>query len=198
MDSIPRPPADGTPWNPAWGRAVVTALKALVPRSSPTVEVDRSSGGVVLRARVVGSRGRSSSAAATTLDTPFRIKDASTVPGTPAAKVIVVWGSVQNATPTMDSYGLDTVPEHTFTSAGTYNGYLKFNGSATTVEWSTSAVPSDTSSYGYLLIGTVTVVTSGAGYAVSDIKQNVKSSLMCRNADGTGSIWLWYALLNAA
>ena len=94
----------------------------------------------------------------------------------------------------MDTYNLDTAPEHTFGSNGTYNGYLKFSGSAVTVEWSTSTVPADDSSYSYLLIGVVTVATSGGGHAVTDIKQNVGSSFRCRYVDG--STWGWTALKN--
>ncbi len=126
---------------------------------------------------------------------PFEIKDASTTGGTPAAKVTVGWGTLQHVIPTMDSYGLDTAPEHTFSSAGTYNGYLKFahSGPVVTVEWSTSAVPADDTSYSYILIGQVTVASSGGGYAVTTIKQNIFSSFLVRRI-GSSSTYIYTAL----
>ena len=126
---------------------------------------------------------------------PFEIVDASTTAGTPAGKIKVGWGTVQDVTPTLGGTGLDAAPEYTFSSANTYNVYLKFSGGACTVEVSTSAVPTDDTSYSYCLIGIVTVAASGGGYAVTDIKQNLFCSFKARKI-GSTSTWIWTALAN--
>ena len=124
--------------------------------------------------------------------TPFLIADASVATGTPAAKVSVAFGSVASIVPTMDGTSLASAPLHTFSSAGTYNGYIDYSSGVAIITWSTSAVPDDTSTHTYALIGQVVVAASGGGYAVTSVAQAVFCSYFVRYCSGT--IWFWTAL----
>ena len=125
---------------------------------------------------------------------PFQIVDASTGGGTPAANIKVLFGTFYSPTlgttidVTLGGTSLTLGPTLNFGGAGTYKVYLDTDLSTfCTVQSTTGAVPSDNSvtPETYMLLGVVTVVTSGSGLAVGTIQQGVTgafSAVLCSNA----------------
>lgn len=137
--------------------------------------------------------GSASSGGGGVTDYPFKIVNASTLAGTPEAKAKVLFGHISNYIPTMDGTSLAAAPEHTFSAAGTYFGYLDFDGSSVVVTWTTGTIPDDSSTNTYCLIGAVVVVVSGAGYAISGSPlQGINSSFKVRYC--SDAVWFWTAL----
>jgi hypothetical protein len=117
---------------------------------------------------------------------PFRIVNASTT--TPAAKVRVIYGTVNNFVPTIGGTSLFTAPPPTLTVV-TGTVYLDATvdgaGAVTAVIISNAAsTPSDTTTRKYKTIGSVTVTSN----AVTAIAQSVKTSLTLYLCNGT-AIW---------
>jgi len=117
---------------------------------------------------------------------PFRIVNAST--STPAAKVRVIYGTVNNFVPTIGGVSLFTTPPPTLTVV-TGTVYLDATvdgvGVVTAVIISNAAsTPSDTTTRKYKTIGSVTVTSN----AVTAISQSVKTSLTLYLCNGT-AIW---------
>lgn len=169
--------------------ALVRAVKALRPGRSSKISSKVTPNGTLYD--IIGDLG--GGAGATTVY-PFAITDATdrTTPSTPVAKVTVRFGTVQNYVPTMDGDSLSLGHKHTFSSAGTYTGYIDHDGSAPIIAWTTSPVSADSSTHTYAIIGEVDVVADGSGYSVSAIRQNVYSSFLVRYC--SGSVWFWTAL----
>lgn len=61
MPQLPPEPAPGKPINASWGAAVVRYLRALTPRSSPTVRVNTTPGGTTLEGAAPAAPGNVSS-----------------------------------------------------------------------------------------------------------------------------------------
>lgn len=165
---------------------LIQAVKSLKPARSPDFISRTTATGTVLKLqrKIVGGGGAAAG--------PFTITDASGATGTPTAKAAVAFGSVASIVPTMDGTSLSSAPLHTFSSAGTYNGYIDYSSGVAIITWSTSAVPADSSTHTYALIGQVVVAASGGGYAVTGIAQAVSNSFFVRYC--SGSIWFWTAL----
>jgi hypothetical protein len=164
---IPREPRPGEPLLGAWGAEIVRYLRAITPRSSPTIAISTLSNGTTFR----GDRKRG----ATTSDRlPFEVYDASTLT---EAKVGVFFGDVHSITPTMGGIALDTVPPPTM-AVITGEIYLRvdLDGDGQVISASignAADLPANTETEGYRRLGTVTVTD----VAVTAIAQAVTHSL---------------------
>jgi hypothetical protein len=139
-------------------------------------------------------------AGGTASPTPFQITNQSTGGATPAAYIGVNYGLLYqpqlgtNIDVTLDGTSLTLAPTHNFTSAGTYAIYLEvdLSGNTASIQTTTGTVPSDDpSSYlTYLILGIVTVATSGSGLTVTQIQQAITSSLVVTLCSGS-STFFW-------
>lgn len=132
--------------------------------------------------------------------TPFQISNQSTAGGTPAANIGVSYGLLyqpqlgSNIDVTLGGTSLTLGPTLNFTSAGTYFIYLEvdLSGNTASVQSTTGTVPSDDfgSYLTYLILGVVTVETSGSGLAVTQIQQAITSSVVVTLCMGS-STFFW-------
>lgn len=170
---LPQEPREGQPLRAAWGAQVVRYLRSITPRPSVEIQVDRGPNGTTFRPRPVPQVKRAASGDSF----PFQIVDASTSDPA-AAKVTVVYGTVNNLVPTIGGSPLNTDPAPVL-SVATGHVYLdctigETDGLATAVAVANAAdVPEDTSTHAYISIGHVTVVDG----AVTLVNQGVQHSL---------------------
>jgi hypothetical protein len=179
---LPREPRPGDQLDAAFGAQVIRYLRAITPTGGPGVLVREYAGGTTFQAAPARPGGSIASIF------PFKVLDASD--DTPAAKVSVVFGQVNDVTPTMDGHALDADPAPTLeVISGVI--YLKCTldgtGAVTGVEvLNAAAKPADDATHAYITLATVTVASD----AVTAINQSVTHSLRLRKC-GVADMHFW-------
>lgn len=154
--------------------AIMGAIRALAAgenlSSGLNVRMTKGPGGVTIGATGGGS-------GTVSIEHPFQIVNKSTAGTTPAAKIWVRYGTVQDVAPAL----IET--DSTLSTAATYSVFVEVevnlagNIVAAEIGASASGLPANTDYFGYILLGTVIVETSGSGLTVTKINQAATHSL---------------------
>lgn len=193
MNHLPRPPKDGERITALHIRQLISAVRSIIPQSSDTVDVIRSSSGVMLRSkRTSGLRG---DAGDPTIQHPFQLLNVSTLD--PEMRIQVRYGTMSSQVPEMATVSLSLSPYFIpdddattlvwlhLTETGPVSDLYTFD--SLIVDWG-PALPDNDELNCYVLLGEV----DAAAGLVTAIRQAVTHSLEhthCGTGDASHRVW---------